>query len=284
MSLRYIIGEVLRGIALAGNEFSPVNPHNEIVPFPDRFGLYLVQWTDAFELRRLEVHWSRTPTLGVAQDDDICTFHFLNLTAGAPDASWVEADYAAVEQAVDVFWDAIGGNYDAETRLTEYIWRADGPAYKPFGSSLSPVLRATARSTTGTAGIAAMLPPQVACSVTEVTDAKYTAFGVGVPGSAPGTGRTQVRNRWGRFYLPAMITGALDDGRFAPGTCAQVSGAVQAMYNTLVAADLIPVMYSPTTGHAWSITQVHVDDIADVVRSRRYVTPLSRHSNDIDQP
>jgi hypothetical protein len=42
-------------------------------------------------------------------------------------------------------------------------------------------------------------------------------------------------------------------------------------------------MYSPTTGNTWSIKEVHVDDIFDVVRSRRFVTPLSRNTRTLTQ-
>jgi hypothetical protein len=50
----------------------------------------------------------------------------------------------------------------------------------------------------------------------------------------------------------------------------------------MVAKQLIPVMYSPTTGNAWSITEIHVDDIVDVVRSRRYIVPTTRQPKPID--
>jgi hypothetical protein len=279
-----IVSAALRAALLAGNEFRGVNPQFLIVNPPNEWGLYVAEYTANYELRKLETHWSRTPTAGVVQDDDICTFHFLNLTAGAPDATWIDADYAQVESAFDALWTAIAGNYMPETKLTQFVWRADGPSFKPFGASLSPTLRATARNAPGSASASTPLPPQCAVSVTELTDAKFTAYGVGVPGDAPGTGRTQIRNRWGRFYLPAPIAQALNDGRLATGTCTQISNAVRTFYNACVAAGNIPVMYSPTTGHAWSITAVHVDDIVDVVRSRRYITPITRAANAVNQP
>jgi hypothetical protein len=281
---RVIVSAALRAALLAGNEFRGINPAMLTVAAPDEWGLAVAEYTANFELRKLEAHWSRTPTAGVVQDDDICTFHFLNLTAGAPDATWIDADYAQVESAFDAFWTAIAGNYMPETKLTQFVWRADGPSFKPFGASLSPTLRATARNAPGSASASTPLPPQCAASVTELTDAKFTAYGVGVPGDAPGTGRTQIRNRWGRFYLPAPIAQALNDGRLATGTCTQISNAVRTFYNACVAAGNIPVMYSPTTGHAWSITAVHVDDIVDVVRSRRYVTPITRAANAVNAP
>jgi hypothetical protein len=281
-----VVTTALRALLLAGNEFRGVNPQMLTVSVPNEWGLALAEYTANYELRKLEVHWSRTPSVGVVQDDDICTFHFLNLTAGAPDATWVDADYAQVEAAFDAAWTSIKVYYAAEMKLSQYVWRADGPAFKPFGAALAPTLRATARSVPGTNAVTGSvpMPPQCAMSVTETTDAKFTVHGVGVPGDAVGTGRTQVRNRWGRFYLPAMATSILSDGRFSVANSAIVADAFHTMYNSCVSAGNIPVMYSPTTGHAWSVTGLHIDDIVDVVRSRRYTTPLTRSPVTINQP
>jgi hypothetical protein len=241
-------------------------------------------WTGDYELRKLTVSWTRTPTVGVVQDPDMCTFHFLQLTGGNPDPVWAAADYVSVENAFDLFWAAIRSSYPPELTLSSYTWRADGPAFKPKGALLSPTLRITPRSLAGTGVAGAACPPQCAISVTEVTEAHYTAYGVGVPGDEPGTGRTQVRNRWGRFYLPPWAPVNLSDGRWSTAVCTLTSSSVKTMYNSCVAAGNIPVMYSPTTGNAWNIIAVHVDDIVDVVRSRRYVQPITRAANDINLP
>lgn len=242
----------------------------------------MATWNAPYELRKLTVSWSRTPTVGVVQDRDMCTFHFLNLTGGVPDASWTTADYTTVETAFDTYWTSIKTLFVAETKLVEYLWRADGPAFRPHGTSLAPTQRITTRTVAGTDASGSPLPPQCAMSVTEVTASSYEVSGVGVPGSEPGTGRTQRRNRWGRFYLPAMGTAATTDGRFLVSACSSIANATHNFYNACVAAQLVPVMYSPTTGSAFSILEVHVDDIVDVIRSRRYVTPLTRQPYPID--
>lgn len=239
----------------------------------------MAQYTGDYELRKLEVRWSRVPTVGVVQDKAVCTFHLLNLTAGEPDDTWTDADYASCESKFDSWFAAPGlaDFYKPETKLAEYVWRADGPAFKPFGASLSPTLRITTKSIPGTyAGTSAMCPPQCAASVTEVIPAHYTAYGVGVPGSVPGTGRTQVRNRWGRFYMPAPAAQYLDDGRWGNGFTDTIADKTKTLYEALVAAQFIPVVYSPTTGNSWGVGEIHVDDIVDVVRSRRFVTPQRR--------
>jgi hypothetical protein len=280
----YWVAAAARSALLATNEFSGVNPQQRITDVPNEWGLYLVEYTTDYELRKLQVSWARTPTAGVVQDADVCTFHFLNLTNGVPDASWITSDYTSVESAFDALWTSLRPNYLPEIKLSEYAWRADGPAFKPFGAGLSPTLRIVPKSVAGSGVGGTALPPQCAMSVTEVTAATYDVSGVGVPGHAPGTGRTQRRNRWGRFYLPAPIAVNLTDGRFATQYCSDVSGFVRTFYNACVTAGIIPVMYSPTTGHAWSVTEVHVDDIVDVVRSRRYTTPLTRAVNAINGP
>lgn len=242
-------------------------------------------WTQPYELRKLTMAWSRTPSVGVVQDLDMCTFHILNLTGGNPDATWTTTDYTTCETAADAMWTTIAADFATTTKLSSYTWRADGPAFKPFGTSLSPTLRITSRSVAGTGSSdTQQLPPQCAISVTEVTAAHYTAYGVGVPGHAPGTGRTQLRNRWGRFYLPAPQVAAISAGRFTSAKCTAWSNAVKTFYNALTSAQFVPVMYSPTTGSAYSIDEVHVDDIVDVIRSRRYVTPTTRAANTITPP
>lgn len=245
-----------------------------------QFGLWLVEWTTSYELRKLTASWTRLPPSGIPQDAAQCTFHFLNLTAGVPDATWTSGDYTTVESAFDTFWGALVGFYASTVKLSEFVWRADGPAFRPFGSSLSPTLRRTARSAAGTGftgGTVPDLTPQSAITVTEVTDAHFTVTDV------EGSG-TQVRNRWGRFYLPACLSANCRDGRLIAATQTAIANAVNTFYDAMSTAQLVPVMYSPTTGHAWNVTEIHVDDIFDVVRSRRYITPLSRAVNTITPP
>lgn len=245
-------------------------------------GINFMEWTGAFELRKLTVSWTRTPTVGAIQDPAMCTFHFLNLTDGEIDTSWTASDYAQIESAFDAFWTARKGSFHTSLSLAEYLWRADGPAFRPFGEELAPTLRVVPRSVAGANSVAEPLPPQCAMSVTEVTTSTYMAHGVGVPGSAPGTGRTQTRNRWGRFYLPGLCVDAIDGGRFTAPVAGAVVDELGAFYNACVAADFVPVMYSPTLGDAFSIDELRIDDIVDVIRSRRFETPVFRDSVAID--
>lgn len=236
-------------------------------------GEHVVQYNAPYELRKLTASWTRAIGYAPPQDAAQCTFHFINITSGVPDASWTTGDYTTVENAFDTFWTACKPYYYTDTSLTELKWRADGPAFRPFGSTLSPTLRVVTRSAPGTA-TAASLPPQVALTVTEVTAAKYTAEDVEGVGD-------QLRNRWGRFYLPPVISSQVSAGRPGGTMLDAIVTACQSFYNTCKAADLIPVMYSPTTGSSWSVDELHMDDIFDVVRSRRFRTPISRHARTI---
>lgn len=250
---------------------------DELDPCRAGFGGCPVQWTSGYELRKLAVRFSRAVGSTPPQDAAVCTFHFLNLTGDEPDASWTTADYVAVETAFNSFWNGLSSNYNSQTRSEDFVWRADGPAFRPFGASLSPTLRLQATNHTAGAASAEQLSPQTAVSVTEVIPATFVAHDVAGVGD-------QTRNRWGRFYLPAPIVSVVQNGRWTSAFAEDVATRCQTFYNACVTADLIPVVYSPTTGHAWSLDAVHVDDLCDVIRSHRYTAPLSRHSKAITAP
>jgi hypothetical protein len=237
---------------------------------------WFMEYTSAFELREVAINWSRNAAGKPPEDLAMVTMHFLNSTGGVPDASWTTADYESVETKLDALWTALKGMYSSSGSVTlaGYTWRADGPAFKPFGASLSPTLRITNRSVAGL-DPGEQLPPQVAVSVTEVIPSTFVAHNVEGVGD-------QTRNRWGRFYLPAPVVSMCDDGRPSTAFLTNVANAVQTFYNACVADDFIPVVYSPTTGHAWSIDEIHVDDVFDVIRSRRFRNTLSRNARAID--
>jgi len=232
-------------------------------------------YSGAYELRKLTIDWTRQFGTDPPQDVAQCTFHLLNLTAGVPDASWITSDYTTAEALFDTWWTAIKIYYADEMKTSQYSWRADGPAFRPHGTEFSPTLRTVSRSSAGTNTTEQTLPPQTAVSVTEVTPAKFTVEDV------EGVG-TQLRNRWGRFYLPPPVASVLNAGRLEASIGGTFATATQTLYNGLVAAQLVPVMYSPTTGNSWAVTEIHVDDIFDVIRSRRFTTPKTRNTKTIN--
>lgn len=240
----------------------------------------LAQWTSPFELRKLVVRFSRGPSGGTQEDADQTTFHFLNLTGGLPDSTWTGTDYGQVESAFDTFWTAMKPHHPAFMSLNEYRWFKSGPAWDlESDSPYNPPERTTARSVAGTS-TSEMLPPQVASSVTEI-----------IP----------IRKRWGRFYWPSptvTTTGSVKalslEGRWSTtgGNFAPVlATAAVAFYNSCRTNELIPVVwskhrsaYTSPAGHAiaehaataYEVTDLQVDNLPDVIRSRRYDGPTVR--------
>jgi hypothetical protein len=238
-------------------------------------------WTAPYELRKMVVVYTRQPTGGPPQDIAETTHHFINLTGGTPDATWTTADYSQVESAFSAFWSAIRADYSPMVATKEYRWYAAGPAYKSFGPTSAPLLRVTSAVSAGTSS-ARSLPPQCAVSVTEWTTAHYT-----VPPEHGHPG--QLRNRWGRFYLPNPCIsfmgnlGAASEGRIDPTRQNVWATAAGAFYNACRGGNnLVPVVYSSKNGNSYSVDRIHLDDIVDVIRRRRFETPLSRQEIVLD--
>ena len=209
----------------------------------------------------------------------MCTLNFLKLTAGAPDAAWVSGDYATVENAFATWWTAMKVWYPATTTLVEYRWFKWGPDWDVEGTNPpNPATRSTAVSVAGTGSTASgVAPPQIAVSVTL---------------------QHAIRKRWGRVYLPAPVlvpaAGAIFDanGRLTSTLYAACRSNMVTALNSCRAANLIPVVWSKHRSEytsaisgahfdehaatAYEITAVQVDNLADVVRRRRYDGPTVR--------
>jgi hypothetical protein len=225
-------------------------------------------YTGSFETRKLQVSWSFAAAGTPAEDKRVCTFHYLRLAGGAPSAAWVAADFEAAEAAFDTFWTTIATQYLSGTVLNQYRWYKAGPEIAPPQEPVRVVDKSIAGS--AATGSPAQLPPQVARSVTE---------------------QTSSRKAWGRFYLPApshfQVSAA--SGRFDTTNSTNVINAADTMYETVKAAGIPIVVYSaakpsrPSAGggtlpaigaRALTVDQLQVDDIPDVVRSRRHSTAV----------
>lgn len=217
----------------------------------------MATWTGDYELRKLQVRYSRSPTGMGSQDVAVTTHHFLNLTADEPDATWTTGDYTTVEGAWDTLWTSLKARQSPTTRLDQFRWYKDGPAFHPTPEDGNPADRVTERDVPGTLAAGdTILPPQVAISVTE---------------------RTALRKRWGRFYLPAGGSAyCTANGDLGASAVDFIADAVEIFYNACRAADLIPVVFSPTTEAAFSVDQTQVDSLYDVIRSRRWSSPAVR--------
>jgi hypothetical protein len=128
-----------------------------------------------------------------------------------------------------------------------------------------------ARSAAGGAS-GAMLPPQVACSVTE---------------------RTPYRRHWGRYYLPGIAAAVLNnDGTLINSWKTTLIDQAKIFYDAINAMPDIQNTVWGRTGvilnsilgsttdlsipHPWPVLYLRVDEILDVVRRRRYETVTSR--------
>lgn len=206
---------------------------------------------DPWEGRKLQVVYGRVSASGVAEDDAVTTHHFVNYTGGVIDDSWTDTDFTNIESNFDAFWTAIKGGYKTFTTLLEYRWYKFGPDVGPP----NPAVRVVPKSVPGTS-TGNLMPPQVAMSITE---------------------RTPLRKQWGRFYLPAPVTAAGDaNGRILAVEIDALADAAEALYEACFADDIIPVVYSPRHEVAIAPLEIQVDDVFDVIRSRRYENTLTR--------
>lgn len=229
------------------------------------------------ELRKLVLKWSRGPSGGTVEDADFITLHFAKLTGGVADANWLTADYTAVEARIDTLMTTLKTYLPSFSTFVEMRWFKDGPTQSPADGApgpANPAVRVTARALAMT-GALPVLPPQTSCSVTF---------------------KTALRKRWGRVFLPAFVVTAAaavltSEGRVATTTQAAMRGIFVTFFNGCRADAHLPVVWSrERSAHldskgneiphhdptAYEITAVQVDNLYDVVRSRRYSGPTSR--------
>ncbi len=212
-------------------------------------------YSSPYSARRLHVRYQRKSGSALGDDVAMTTHDFLKLTAGAPNDTWVEGDFTAIEGLFDTFWAAIDNYYRPETVVDELRWYRIGPQDPPP----QPPVRVVDKNLPGASSTSVyQLPPQCAISVTE---------------------KTSVRRSWGRFYLPSPSTMplTLDTGRLDSSFQTAVADATDAWYTGAETAGIQPVVLSQgTTPAARSIDDIQVDDVIDVIRSRRWKQPLLR--------
>lgn len=201
-------------------------------------------------VRRCQLVFSRAPG---GSTEDVATTHldFQNLTAGVPDDTWTAGDFAALEPLIDTWWGSIKPKVWSQCHLREYRWYRIGPGIAPP----NPPVRITTMDVAGTG--TAPLPPQVAVTVTF---------------------KTAVRREWGRIYLPAPAASTVNtaSGRIVTADAVVIADATDVLMGAAAAADFLPVVYGRTRGKVYSVESIQVDDVFDVIRSRRWDRPLVR--------
>lgn len=238
-------------------------------------------YAEPFELRKVHMMWTVDSNDVAGEDVRVCTFHLLKLAGGNPSAAWLEADFTEAFDGFNAWWTSLKAYYAANTVWTAFKVYKSGPAIAP---PQVPVYSWEGAGGGGSGGGSA-LPPQVAITCTE---------------------RAGTKAHWGRFYLPApsaLATVLGTTGRLHATFQNAVADITDTLYQTLKAADLLPVVYRPPlpvrqtaaekrlgvlpgslparSGSAWSIDEISVDNVFDVIRSRRYDRPTSRSDRDI---
>lgn len=197
----------------------------------------------AFTFRRCQVVLARNTSEDVVTN----TFDFLNITSGAPDSSWTTADFQTVEARLRTFYASQIASFPSSVSLREFRWHVL-PDVAGDTSAVRVAPPATALAMTGTNA----LPPQVAATCTK---------------------QTQSRRHWGRVYIgPLSVTAPGFSGVTGRYSTTFVD-ALATSFNTLRAgcqADDFPmVVYDRVRQHIATVDSVRVDDIPDVIRSRR---------------
>jgi hypothetical protein len=239
-----------------------------------RVGLQNVGQVDglSFSLRRFVLTW-RLGAAGAEQDDArTMSLHLLKVDDDEP-GEWTPQDFSGVDALVSAFWSALVGFYSADLRLREIAAFRAGPRFDTPNTPGPPVYRAAKNAPGTIASNQQNLPQQVACVVTE---------------------RTASRSRWGRFYLPSpssSIMGLGGVGRFGSGYITAVANAAQSLYQGCLDNGAVPVVYSKALPHrmkkngqmlpardasAAKVQTLQVDDVPDVIRSRRIKTVAQR--------
>lgn len=207
------------------------------------------------EWETVSLYWTRTTPTGTFEDRIMTSLAvakiLLNTGVGVID----DTDRGNVESALDTWWGSQKAQHPSRYTLDEYRWHH----YTGLTDNPGPAVRVTDKNVAGTGASTNCLPDQVATSVTFITAS---------------------RRHWGRMYLPALIyTGYNTTGRIGDtvNTAARFETLLEAIDTVDVGGTgVTPVVASKAYNAVMSIDVIQVDDIADVIRSRRGKQPAIR--------
>lgn len=238
-------------------EFGP--PPRGSIYFPTEFredeggGQIIATYIECLEIHHLVPTFRMVVNyeLGTPKTNEAVTTH---------DWEWISEDgilsssYEAVEAKFDAFFDDIKSFLAAGTVVTGYRWSQ----WRDDFSKPDPSFRFASRSLafTGTDGVNA---PQIACAVTEETD---------------------IRRRWGRFYLPFISKSNISSGRFTSAGI-NVIGAAAAELLSTIEGEWQHVTVSKKDPHLLPTRFVRIDDVPDVIRSRRWHSSTARYRSSV---
>lgn len=205
---------------------------------------------ESIPFMRVQMTYNRADTTGNREDVMTNTLSIVNVTADAPDGTWTTTDFTQCETALDAYVTAHLAYWPANQTMTGYRWYLHHTS-DPLAMQHPPA-RITAKSLVGTASQANATPRQVAETVTF---------------------RTASRKHWGRIYLPGFVDTQVDsNGRIPQATVDAMATAADGLVDALAANDFVLSVWSRTGKALLGIDQVQVDDVFDVIRSRRTKT------------
>lgn len=206
----------------------------------------------------LKIVYDRTPVAGT-EDVAVTTHDF----GSDQNHNLTLAEATAIMTAFNTFWLAIDDRIANNVRLRE------GRFYDGYNGDGSPgEVDFIIPSTLPGLSVAAMLPPQCACAITE---------------------RTGQRRSWGRWYLPGLSTEVLsDDGRILGGIVTQFANAARDLYNAWATSVYQPIVWTKIPNVAprvqLEVDEIQVDDVVDIIRRRRWDTVINRTRHAVTDP
>jgi len=216
---------------------------------------------------QLTVQFSRTVEAGLEEDRAMFRIH-LAVDAG-PGANMVPLSNAQAAEVENNFRTQWGSTLAAlvQTRwtLAEFTWRNFGAAYplaEDGTSKPGPIWRSTPDTSPGTAPGSA-LPDQIAATVTY---------------------RTASRKHWGRSYWGGVSANGLVgelQGKLSDAYVTSLCNGFAAWHEANAAEPAVTNLWVWSAKHrgALSVTEISVDDVADIVRRRRAHSPSFRHTH-----
>jgi hypothetical protein len=205
-------------------------------------------------VRRAVLSWTQTAPGTIVDDARETHFDFMNITGGSPDDTWTTTDFTDLETLI-LAWHAAVKVYMDQTMVLQTIkWYRIGTGVIPPNPPeriLSPADACTSASI--------VLPPQNAMSITF---------------------KTARRRQWGRSYLPGITTAALGTrGALSSSVVDVIGGATNTMVAGAAAKQFYQGVLSGVAGSFFATEQVQVDDVADVIRSRRWKNTTHRYDS-----
>jgi hypothetical protein len=190
--------------------------------------------------------------LSADEDVAVCTMHIREAVSSAPDVLPItDQGRQAFANKWFNFWDAINEYVTdkVECRELRFYDVPDTP-----GIDMGDPVKISSIATKGTATSQPM-PPQCAVSV---------------------TWRTSARLRWGRFYLPGVVSAHLDtSGRLDVATCDAIANAAHLLTDRSGTGGVLTVFSRKHWNHS-DPELIQVDDIVDIIRRRRFSQPHYR--------